>query len=83
MSNWAHQKAFYHISKLPADVKGIPELYLQSILRKGAGRPSYRCHPAVISLFCSLCTYSLSLRLAEPLLPAQSLGKQSEVLLTK
>lgn len=44
MSKEAHQKAFYHISKLPADIKRIPELYLQPILGKGAGRPSCRSH---------------------------------------
>ena len=34
-----HQKAFYDVSEPPADVKRVPELYLQPVLRKGAGRP--------------------------------------------
>ena len=34
----AHQKAFYHISKLWADIQRIPEVNLQPIHRKGAGR---------------------------------------------
>ncbi len=47
-----HQKTLYHVSKPPANIQRIPELYLKPILGKGTGRPSCT-HPGFSSAPCS------------------------------
>lgn len=59
-SERVHQKPFDDISKLLADIKRIPELNFEPILREGAGRTSYSSSNYCLQL---LKVFTLSLHL--------------------